>query len=60
MSRFERMIHAFLISFTCSILSWMIINLLIINIEFYKYILIELLLLVMLKLSLYIQKKLGI
>jgi len=60
MGKIEKIIHVFIISVVTSIICWLIINQFIIDISIYKYFLIEILLLVMLKGSLFIQHKLGL
>lgn len=60
MTKYERVIHRFLISMLFSLASWFIINNLIVTVSFWKYIIIEVLLLLMLKLSTVLTKKLGL
>jgi len=60
MTKYERVIHRFLISMLFSLASWFIINNLLVTISFWKYIIIEVLLLLMLKLSTVLTKKLGL
>lgn len=60
MSDLEKIVHRFLIGFLFSIVTWLIVDLLIVDIKLYKYFIIEILMLVMLKISIEIQKKLGI
>jgi hypothetical protein len=60
MTKYEKLIHRFIISMFFSLISWLIINNLIVDVYFYKYMIIEILLLVMLKLSTLLTKKLGL
>ena len=60
MSTIERIIHKFLISLLFSIITWCIVNKCIIEINFFRYLIIEILMLIMLKFSLYLQKILQI
>lgn len=60
MGTFEKLVHSFIISMGFSVLTWFIVNHFIIDISIYKYFAIEILLLVMLKGSLFLQNKLGV
>lgn len=60
MKTYEKVIHRFIISMLFSIASWFIINNLIVSVSFWKYLIIEILLLVMLKFNTMLTKKLGL
>ena len=60
MTKYEKVIHRFIVSILFSIASWFIINNLIVSVSFWKYLIIEILLLVMLKLNTMLTKKLGL
>jgi len=60
MTKYEKILHRFIISILFSIASWFIINNLIVSVSFWKYLIIEILLLVMLKLNTMLTKKLSL
>jgi hypothetical protein len=60
MTKYEKILHRFIISMLFSAASWLIINNLIIEISFWKYFIIEILLVIMLKLSTLLTTKLGL
>lgn len=60
MNRFERGINRFLISLLFSVFTWLTIDWLLIELPFWKYIIIELLLLVSMKFSTFTIRKLDL
>jgi hypothetical protein len=60
MGRIERMVHTFLVGILFSVVSWLVIKNLIIEMSFIKYFIIEIFIVGMLKLSTYVNQKLGL
>jgi hypothetical protein len=60
MSSTEKYIHSTLLGIVCSFITWLIVDNLFINIPFWKYFIIELILVAMLKLYTFTITKLGL
>jgi hypothetical protein len=60
MGRYEKVIHRFLLGMLFSLITWFIIDKLIIEIEFWKYFIIELLIVGILRISTFTNQKLGL
>lgn len=60
MSKFERVIHKLLISLVFSVLNWIVVDWLIVELPFWKYIIIELFLVVSMKFYIFTTRKLKL
>jgi len=60
MQRFEKIVHTFLLGMLFSVVSWLVIKNLIVEMNFIRYFIIEIFIVGMLKLSTYINQKLGL
>lgn len=60
MGKYEKIIHRFLLGMSFSLLSWFIIDKLIIEIPFWKYFITELIIVAILKISTFTNQKLGL
>lgn len=60
MQRLERVVHTFLMGMLFSVVSWLVIKNLIVEMSFIKYFIIEIFIVGMLKLSTYVNQKLGL
>lgn len=60
MGKYEKILHRFLLGIIFSLMSWAIINGLIIEISFWKYFITELIIVAILKVSTFTNQKLGL
>lgn len=60
MQRLEKVVHTFLMGMLFSVVSWLVIKNLIVEMSFIKYFIIEIFIVGMLKLSTYVNQKLGL
>jgi hypothetical protein len=60
MGRIERIVNTFLVGILFSVVSWLVVKNLIVEMSFIKYFIIEIFIVGMLKLSTYVNQKLGL